>query len=193
MRFGTEPLKEYKKKAILTLVLSGVFAGALLLTFLFRKEGPSPSQRKDNPSPIARQEMKIPEIGELSPAAETAAKSKRTSIIEFQRVAEEALQILPKKRDVGDMRQEEVHQTPSIFVQKIQPLIKINRIVRENPELKGAAFTFYKTCAVREDFMTAVRARCLNHLRKLATESGQSLDLSPFPEAVRKLSEFIPF
>jgi hypothetical protein len=193
MRFGTEPLKDSKNSKY-ELLLLGALGGAVVAFFLARSDKP----HQFSP-PVENIEKSIDQgKGQASETAtptqiKGGSPSERISKAEFQHLTEEALKTLPKKSDLKGLGRNEVHQTPIVFVRNIEPLVKINRLVRDNPDLKETAFSFYKKCAAQDELMTAVRARCLSHLRKMALDAGQDLDLSVFPDSIRKLSEFIPF
>lgn len=148
-------------------------------------------QDQKNSTPVTETTVALPSDTErfLSPPPQETQVSKE----EFRQLILKAFATLPKQTDAEKFISEDVHQTPPQLIAQIQPLLDINRAARTNPALIPEALRFYKNCASDSVLMTAVRARCLSHLRKLSESQGKTVDLSKFSERVRKLSDFFPF
>ena len=84
-----------------------------------------------------------------------------------------------------------LEQVPQEILTQIEPLIRLNKAVKENPQLEPQALKYYEQCATSENLINSLRARCLNHLLQLSKKRGETVDLSRYSARLLRLSQFI--
>lgn len=92
-------------------------------------------------------------------------------LTDFKTLSRETLAKLPRKADLRNLSDEEVHETPAPVQAAGVELGRIAGELDRNPALKEAAAEFYIACAEESEFLNSVRALCYSHLPKLLEPS----------------------
>lgn len=104
---------------------------------------------------------------------------------------------LPRKTDLQELKDNEVHSIPQELVTTGRELGQLKEYVLRYPELaplQDKAKDFYKSCADDEGYPTSIRSLCLFNRLQLAKNSGEKFDISPYPLEIKQLVlELNPF
>lgn len=107
---------------------------------------------------------------------------------EFVNFAKEALKIMPRQKDLQNLKPQEVHHFPEPIQKAGQKLGVIKDILIKRPDLEDAGIEFYENCASDDGAMTSVRALCLSNLAQYKAQKGEVVDFSKYPERVIELA-----
>jgi hypothetical protein len=118
----------------------------------------------------------------------------------FKEFKEKSLAIkekLPRKSDLQNLKDDEVHSIPQELLATGRELGQLKEYVLRYPDFKALqeeAKEFYKSCADDEAYPTSIRSLCLFNRLQLAKNSGEKFDISPYPLEIKELVlELNPF
>jgi hypothetical protein len=156
-----------------------------------------PSTSPTSPAPSNLQQVNSQAFGGNSPQTNSNPKPAQSSPgtmsqPAFISLTNKTLDELPTLNEASKLNDEDAHELPQAFIDKVQGLGDIAQAVADNPSLEGRAIEFYRTCARDAHYLPAARARCLAHLRKLSDKHHEPVNMNEYPAQIRKLSEIIP-
>lgn len=119
------------------------------------------------------------------------------AVQQFEEIANSIVEKLPKKQDLQELKEGEVHSIPQELLETGRELGRLKELVLRYPdfkELQSKAKSFYKGCADDEDYPTSIRSLCLFNRLQLAKNNGEKFDISPYPLEIKQLVlELNPF
>lgn len=197
----------WKNPQILTSIASAFMIMAALLVVYGKFAGNNEevvSEDKDNWAEAVERESKVPEskikYNEMDQPPVVAHSAKSTEVVseeidiealseeEFEKFAQDALKIMPRKSDLQNLKPQEVHHFPEPVQKAGHKLAQIKDILTKRPDLEEVGIRFYEECANDNEAMTSVRALCLSNLAQYKAMKGEVIDFSKYPERVLELA-----
>ena len=98
---------------------------------------------------------------------------------------------LPKLSDIKKIPPGALHHTPTLIIQAGRDLGVIREVLKIHKSYERVAVPFYKTCALKTETPTPVRALCLTNLIDIKKNNNERLNLKEFPDSLIELSRMV--